>query len=181
MDMDMDRETTIRFINKEKDDDGEEQREYDDGEPLLTKTLHTKNRDYIPNTTNTTIDKLTLEIMGNKTKYKKYLSKTDPDKYQEIQEYTMKLKQYETDISLIINDYIHSPNKQITTDLDEAFEHFAKSCIKYLEMKEFENNDYKSNDKTEDVLFPYTNRIDKQSFHSSYWGKSITKVYPSTK
>lgn len=171
IDMDTSSETTIRFINNENISDYEDEEEENGGEisqPLIPPT-------------NSMIDKLTLEIMGNKNKYKKYLSKTDPHKYQEIQEYTMKLKRYETDIFPIIQDYIHCPNKQITTDLDEAFEHFAKSCIKYLEMKEFENNDYKNNDKSEDIMFPYTNKIDKQSFHNSYWGKSITKVYPDTK
>lgn len=173
IDMDTSSETTIRFINNENISDYEEEEDEGEKENEISKPL-------IP-PTNSMIDKLTLEIMGNKNKYKKYLSKTDPHKYQEIQEYAMKLKRYETDIFPIIQDYIHSPNKQITTDLDEAFEHFAKSCIKYLEMKEFENNDYKNNDKSEDIMFPYTNKIDKQSFHNSYWGKSITKVYPDTK
>ena len=174
--MDMDSETTIRFINNENisdyEDEGEKEEKEEEGEEV--------SKPLITPPTNTMIDKLTLEIMGNKNKYKKYLSKTDPHKYQEIQEYTMKLKQYETDILPIIHEYIHCPNKQITTDLDEAFEHFAKSCIKYLEMKEFEKYG-EPNDKSEDILFPYTNKIDKQSFHSSYWGKSITKIYPDTK
>lgn len=185
MDMDTSSETTIRFINNENISDYEEEVE-EEGEgkevskPLVTKSVKEDNRNYITPPTNTMIDKLTLEIMGNKNKYKKYLSKTDPHKYQEMQEYTMKLKRYETDILRIIQDYIHSPNKQITTDLDEAFEHFAKSCIKYLEMKEFEKYG-ETNDKSDDIMFPYTNKIDKQSFHSSYWGKSITKVHTDTK
>jgi len=183
--VDMDTETEIRFINNEninEDEDQDEEtynKEHEINKPLIGKSLHADDK-HLTSQTNSMIDKLTLEIMGNKTKYKKYLSKTDPDKYQEIQEYSMKLKKYETDILPIIHEYIHSPNKQITTDLDEAFEHFAKSCIKYLEMKEFEKYG-EHNEKSEDVMFPYTNKIDKQSFHSSYWGKSITKVYPDRK
>jgi len=178
MDMDMDtpRETRIHFINNENLSDTEEEEQQEKEQEMAS--LITENRDYVPVTTNKMIDKLTLEIMANKSKYKKYLLKTDPDKYEKIQEYSMKLRKYETDILRIVNDYICSPNKQITTDLDEAFEHFAKSCMKYLEMKEFEKyGDYQEN--TNDVIFPYSSGIDKQSFSSSYWGKSIRKVHPN--
>ena len=169
MDMDISTETSIHFINHENLSDIEEEEQENEEQKI---------RDYVPVTTNKMIDKLTLEIMANKSKYKKYLSKTDPDKYEKIQEYSMKLQKYETDISRIVNDYICSPNKQITTDLDETFEHFAKSCIKYLEMKEFEKyGEYQDN--TNDVIFPYSTGMDTQSFGSSYWGKSIRKVHPS--
>ena len=133
--------------------------------------------------TNASIDKLTLEIMGNKGRYKKYLSKSDPKKYQETQEYLTKVKKYGDEINSILNNYIYIPNKQVTNDLDEAFEHFAKSCIKNIEMKQFENivekNSYKNSCDDEDVLFPYLDSNKSQPGTSSYWGESITKLNPN--
>jgi hypothetical protein len=130
--------------------------------------------------TNTSIDKLTLEIMGNKGRYKKYLSKADPKKYQETQEYLAKIKKYGNEMNSILNNYIYTSNKQVTNDLDEAFEHFSKSCIKYLEMKQIENivekSSYKNNEDDEDVLFPYLDNNKSQPGTSSYWGESITKL-----
>jgi hypothetical protein len=133
--------------------------------------------------TNTSIDKLTLEIMGNKGRYKKYLSKADPKKYQETQEYLAKIKKYGNEMNSILNNYIYTPNKQVTNDLDEAFEHFSKSCIKYLEMKQIENivekSSYKNNEDDEDVLFPFIDTSKSQPGTSSYWGESITKLNPN--
>ena len=55
------------------------------------------------------IDKLTLELLTNKTQYKKYLAKEDPYGYQKQQEYLGKIKKYKSKILGLSKDYLENP------------------------------------------------------------------------
>jgi hypothetical protein len=141
------------------------------------------------------IDKLTLSIMCNKKQYNKYLSKTDTKKYEEYREHNRKLKKYSHKIIDITNEYLCSQDKQVTNELDEAFQNYAKSCIKYLEMKEFENRrtkgSYEKDEDDDEVLFgsmdaedgeygqsEYIDELEKTDMRrgKSYWGVPIHKI-----
>lgn len=134
------------------------------------------------------IDKLTLELMSNKSSYKKFLSKSEPEKYNEIQYHLSKMKKHCSKIIDITKNQFNEV--KYTNELDEAFDNYVRTCIKYIEMKEFESMpEYKSEKECEedDVLFGTIDNEDVVSTEDplvktsvnmgfSYWGKSITKI-----
>ena len=145
------------------------------------------------------IDKLTLELLINKNQYKKYLSKTDPEKFKTNQEHLEKINKYRGKIMTMFSQLLDNPEKQITTSINEDFDHFVKTCICHFEMKEIEKQDSYSYEKDddEDMLFGncetqiYNNNHDNQhdeyedenemlceknhSKTKSFWGKPIIK------
>ena len=136
----------------------------------------------IQKSTNQHVDKLTLEFLTNKSQYNKYLSKSDPKKYEEHMDYYRKINKYKEKIMKITNNYCNNPNMQITTHLDDMFNDYVRSCIQYFEMKELENvDDSSSNHADEDTLF--MNIHDKDDTNTSYkepaksfWGKGAKKT-----
>ena len=128
--------------------------------------------------TNEFVDNLTLELLINKNHYQKYLSKKDPEKYKEYQEYHSKLTLYYDEILQITMDLMENPKNQISRDIGEIFEKYAKMCIRYLEMKEIENKNeldiYTSHKEYEDCLFGKMNTTLPEP-SKSFWGVPIIK------
>jgi len=100
--------------------------------------------------TNEYIDKITLELLLNKNHYSKYLSKTDPKKFDEFREHKSKLHKYSIDIVDITSQLIENPKKMFSSDIEETFDSYVKSIIRYLEMKELENK--REEEEEEDML-----------------------------
>jgi hypothetical protein len=125
--------------------------------------------------TNDHIDKLTLELLLNKNHYSKYLSKTDPEKYEKHKEYKAKLRKYSVDIIDITSRLIENPKDGISTEVEEGFDIYMKSLIRYFEMKELENtNEYNQNNENndDDMLFGAIDEEPKEpSASKSFWGK----------
>ena len=97
------------------------------------------------------IDKLTLELLVNKSQYKKYVQKNDFAKYSENQVYLGQLHKYSHKIENLFFSLLHNPEKQITNDINEDFTQFVKTCIQYFELKEMENTaQYHNGDSVED-------------------------------
>ena len=103
------------------------------------------------------IDKLTLELLINKQQYSKYLSKTDPKKYDEFKEYKSKLRKYAVDIMDITSQLIDNPNHPYSVEIEESFNAFSKSIFRYFEMKDLEqSNEYNQHyKKDEDMMFAH--------------------------
>jgi hypothetical protein len=135
---------------------------------------------------NESIDKLTLELLTNKSQYKKYLSQTNPEKYKQQQEHLDKIAKYRSKIHSMFSNLIENPEKQITNQLNESFDHFVRTCINHFEMKEL---DYKTSyekevEEDDDVLFgnceSNSNSENEHLMDTSYasgslWGKKIRK------
>ena len=85
------------------------------------------------------IDKITLELLMNKSQYSKYLAINNPRKYNELQEHLAKVAQYRDRIMQITHDYCEDHATQNSVDLNDAFSNYVKSCIRFIEMKELEN------------------------------------------
>lgn len=102
--------------------------------------------------TNEFVDDVTLKFLMNKNHYHKYLSHSDPKKHAELQEYFSNIRKYKMDIMWITNDLIENPKKQINTEINDIFEAFMKSLIKYFKYKEIEN----AGSDEEDMLFGYS-------------------------
>lgn len=121
------------------------------------------------------IDKLTLELLINKSQYKKYVQKTDPAKYSENQVYLGKIDKYRYKIEQLCSTLLENPEQQITTDIDRDFAHFMKTLIQYFELKEMENtaDDHNGDSINDEPLFW---SIDNNtSVSSSFWGNKIQK------
>ena len=103
------------------------------------------------------IDKLTLELLINKQQYSKYLSKTDPKKYDEFKEYKSILRKYAVDIIDMTSQLIENPNHPYSVEIEESFNAFSKSIFRYFEMKELEqSNEYNQHyKKDEDMMFAH--------------------------
>jgi hypothetical protein len=91
--------------------------------------------------TNEYIDKLTLEMFMNKSHYYKYLSKTDPAKFEKRAKHRAALRRYAIDIVDITSKMIENPDDAPTTEVAEAFDDYVKTLMKYLEMRGDEDAD----------------------------------------
>lgn len=133
------------------------------------------------------VDKLTLELFTNKTQYKKYLSKNNPEKYKEIEEFREKCVEHKDKI-LQKTEHLLSTYHFRSDFVEEPFYRFVNELIKEIE-KETEDNKYdldnaicESYEDSEDVLFPPDNmrEYDNDSIKEynpieiekhSFWGK----------
>jgi hypothetical protein len=122
------------------------------------------------------IDRITLELLINKNQYNKYIANADPEKHKRITEFSEKLAKYGDKILCLTEEYCSNSKTQKSTEMDETFVTFAKTCFRYFEMKELEGdpNSYHNSESTssrdEDVLFEPTQM-------RSFWGKGVTKKY----
>ena len=76
---------------------------------------------------------------------------------------------------------LNDPQKQITTDVNEAFENYMKTLIKYFQMKKLEggsgkkSNGYDGDDDDDDVLFGNMSQTDRYTENispsKSFWSK----------
>ena len=132
----------------------------------------TPTEEIIPNK-NEEIDKLTIELLLNKNHYSKYLKHTDTKKYDDLKLFKSKLKKFSIDIIDITSTLIENPKQIINKDIEESFESYTKSIIRYLEVKSVElKNDINQD---EDMLFENMeenmeeNRVDDANPTKSYW------------
>ena len=129
------------------------------------------------------MDKMSMELFMNNRHYSKYLSDTDPKKYEEFTEYRKTLSKYHNSIMDITQQLLTNPKKQWIHNISESFHHFAKSCIKYLENQELEQgtkDSYSDNDCEDEIMFDeqyMINKTPKQEceFPKSFWGKQVHK------
>jgi hypothetical protein len=98
-----------------------------------------EERTYTPK--NEYIDKLTLEMFMNKTHYYKYLSKTDPVKFEKKAKHKAQLRKYAVDIIDITSQMIENPDDAPSTEIAEMFDDYVKTIMRYLELKRDENDD----------------------------------------
>jgi hypothetical protein len=127
-------------------------------------------------------DSLTIELLSNKTQYKKYiLSKENPEKYDEYIQFLKSCKKHQNSIQKLLEDLLIQPeHESYDKEIKYAFEVFAKTCIKYLDNNE-EKKKYSFYEKDEDTLFvdmDNDNPIISTAplYSKSMWGKSIRKI-----
>ena len=123
-----------------------------------------------PTAIQSSIDKITMELMMNRTHYKKYLLKQDPIKYKENQEYIVKIQKYENKFANLIAELLQDSMKtnvseKYTRDINDTFNEFLKTCIQHFEICELEQG---VNDS--DILF------DQDSMNSTK--KSTSTIKP---
>lgn len=126
---------------------------------------------------NETIDKITLELFMNKSAYQKYVSKTNPKKYAEIREYHQSIQTYCSEIVELTKDLVEDPELQITSEINDAFEAYAKAVIRHMKQKQIEKqNRYNGDDEDDDdIMFgniPPNTPPPPTNYPMSYWGKN---------
>jgi hypothetical protein len=153
-----------------------------------------------------TIDRLTFELLVNKSHYKKYLSKSNPDKFREHSAFYEKIRKYKNRIVAVVSDLTMDPELQINNEMNDGFNDFMRTCIRFFEMKDletdFENKDF--DDDSENMLFgqiadtntstnnnDYSSRnvpdldVDSDNTHStskSWWGgEQVKKISKNMK
>ncbi len=140
------------------------------------------------NTKLSDLDALSLQFMCSKSKYNKFISKTNPEEHSKKMDHNNKVKKYTKQILRITNDYLYNENTQISLDLDEAFEHFLKVCIKHIETEKINietNGGCYEEDYKDEVLFetePEENNSDENSdpdYESSSVGLSYKNNVPA--
>jgi hypothetical protein len=106
------------------------------------------------------IDKMTLELLMNRTNYNKYVEKTDPKKFEEYKLYKQKVRKYKSRILGLTRQYLDNPDFQLTIETNDSFADYAKTLIKHFEMNDLENECVygggKGKEKDEDILFDPT-------------------------
>jgi len=99
---------------------------------------------------NEMIDKVTLELLMNKSHYNKYMANADPEQHDKTLKFRSQISKYKHKIISITNELITSQTKQVTTDVNNAFTDYVKTLIQYFQMKELENKPHTDDD---DILF----------------------------
>jgi hypothetical protein len=136
----------------------------------------------MPTRNSQSIDKLTMELLLNKTHYAKYLSKTDPQKHSEYQEFLGKLSTYREDILTMTETLLVNPKKMYTNEVGQAFDNYVQTLIKYLEIEEMNKESENGNDDP-DTLFSPTlmntppGKISTDKFSTGKF-KAFEKVIP---
>jgi hypothetical protein len=128
------------------------------------------------------IDRLTLELLTNKTQYKKYLSKEDPKRFQEHKDYLEKIKKNKSKILRLTNEFLENPEKQFTTELNDMFVIFGKSMIKYIELKAIErenlyNNRDEEEDEDDEILFDTEKMEETELEETADLDKSNSEIF----
>jgi hypothetical protein len=127
------------------------------------------------------IDKLTMELMMNKSHYKKYLLNRDPQKYQEVQEHTNKIRKYSNQLESLFAELLtdsmksNVPEKH-TRAVNDSFQEYIKTCIQHFEIKDLEQGSTTEALDTDVMFDPSTiNHTISNTVTTSSWGAPITR------
>jgi hypothetical protein len=126
------------------------------------------------------MDKLTLELFTNKTQYRKYLSKNDPDKYNSLQEEREKILNYKKEILERTEQLLSFPDLAISPLVQESFDNYVNVLIKEIETKKLELKDLEDNSTDEEILFknidevnnypsPIRREIEEKNEKKTFW------------
>ena len=126
------------------------------------------------------VDKLTLELFTNKTQYRKYLSKNDPDKYNILVEKREKYEKYKQAILEKTENMISFPDLAVSALVQETFENYMDVLIKEIETNALEVKDFEDSgtDVDEDVLFQKReSESESESEKKTFWQSNKDNSY----
>jgi len=82
------------------------------------------------------IDELTMKLLTNQTNYAKYLYKNDSEKYEEQQQFIMDCNDFYHQIMNITKELCKQKENSYGSDVNQAFNNYARIVIRYLEVKQ---------------------------------------------
>ena len=128
-----------------------------------------------------------MELLTNRSQYKKCLSLVDPNKYNETQNNLDKYNRYYNEIFNLTNDLLDNPDKTVSREINESFDNYIKGCVRHFELEEMKllnenyddtnvlfeniNNNY-SPETYENVVLPKK----PSNYSNSFFGKNIYKL-----
>ena len=86
------------------------------------------------------IDEITMKLLTNKTNYAKYLYKTDNDRYEEQQQFIEDCKNFQYEIISMTKDMCKNKENEFGSEVNESFNNYARTIIRYLEVKQRSEN-----------------------------------------
>jgi hypothetical protein len=132
---------------------------------------------------NNPINDITMQFLMNKDN--KYLLKKDPEQNLEKNKYKNDLLDLKGEIMTITEELINNYEDIINNDVNESFQIYTKSIIKYLNHKKIEslnkyndlnNDECNSDEYNSDEYNSDTNTNQFSNISSkSYWGSNILK------
>ena len=128
------------------------------------------------------VDKVTLEFLMNKKQFKKYVAKTDPDRHEEIEKHLFNVAKYKPAILRMTTDLLDDPEKQVNLVVNDAFDEYVRTMIRYFQTKELEpKNGIEEED--EDTLFGTMDEVERKptatTSSQSFWSSQrVSKVTP---
>ena len=128
------------------------------------------------------IDKITLELLMNKNHYNRYMAETNPKKFQEHREHLQNVKKYRDAILEITTELLINPEKQINTEVNDQFDSYVRTLIKYFQMKELDNANsvYQYGDQEDDLDMMFGTTRKPSDITNSFWGKDRVVKKPSS-
>jgi hemerythrin-like domain-containing protein len=116
------------------------------------------------------IDEGTLELLMNK----KMMKKMFPTRFKERKQFLEKVRDKRVLIRNIIDQLLENPEDVVSTEVNENFEGFLKSCLKHLDTQN-EPSFEKEDEEEDEGLFEV---IDEPAVRTgSLWGDKIHKKY----
>ena len=104
---------------------------------------------------NNYMDELTMKLLTNKTNYAKYLLKTDTCKYEERQQFIKDCSTFKDSILDMSRQMCDNNDVEYTSDVTHAFDNYARTLIRYLEVKQRSDELHQNfNNDDDDVMFP---------------------------
>lgn len=96
---------------------------------------------------NVMVDKLTMEYMMNRSHYKKYLAKTDTNRFQETQEMIQQVREMHESIVQVVDELLtdfiqHGNFTKHNTQVNRSFETFLKECIRYIQDRPTDTDEF---------------------------------------
>jgi hypothetical protein len=89
----------------------------------------------------TDLNKLTLAMFSNKGMYKKHLERSDPETYEKKCKYLSNIRKYRQKMSDLTTEFLENPEKDFNTEVNEMFEMFSNTLIRYIQMKDMDENE----------------------------------------
>ena len=127
------------------------------------------------------VDKLTLELFTNKTQYRRYLSKNEPEKYNILVEKREKFIKYKADILERTDKLLSFPDLPVSSLIQETFENYVEVLIKEIETNKLEIKDVEIDpEEDDDVLFPDSEWSSHKKFPSPIFREADTKEEKKT-
>lgn len=104
------------------------------------------------------IDEITMKLLSNQSSYAKYLHKIDDSRFQEEQQFIEDCKTFKQDIQKITTELCKCKQHNYGSDVNEAFNNYARTLIRYLEVKKRSDElqkEYEQDDSYGDEMFPF--------------------------
>jgi hypothetical protein len=118
---------------------------------------------------NADIDKLTLELLVNKTKLQSYLAKTNPDEYERLKEKQTLYQKHKSQIESFTHQLLEQHTRPhqpllVNREIQSVFDEYIRLCIQHFEMFD-DNCEEEREEEDEDMLF---GNMDNQKTSKKY-------------